>query len=270
VGHHQYPNIKELDPDLGHFLHTEGVLYTEGGWRMHKEHPYETKYGGWRQWIAYQPMFLSFFMAFIHDLEFLRWGSIWGLIGLSTRHWSWARFLRHALGRFLVVVVGLWPLISVIYLRVAKHRAFFVTFDDFRKATVFCAFPWAMHSLTFFFFSQVSHINEECFSPESGIAVDWGAHQVSASWDWSTTSPFAGFLSLGLNNQIVHHMFPSVHPCHYPGLSPVIAEVAERHGVDYKRRSSDSFGRAVVRFISWISAINDPETLPATEQQPSK
>ena len=50
-----------------------------------------------------------------------------------------------------------------------------------------------------------------------GGLVDWGAHQVRASHNYSADSLLSLHFSGGLNLQIEHHLFPSIHYTHYPG-----------------------------------------------------
>ena len=43
--------------------------------------------------------------------------------------------------------------------------------------------------------------------------------------------PFPGLFSTGLCNQSLHHVFPTVHPCHYRALSVLLKPVFEEHGL---------------------------------------
>merc|ERR1712225_212970 len=63
--------------------------------------------------------------------------------------------------------------------------------------------------------------------------------------------------SINLNQQICHHLFPSVHPCHYPALRRVFMPIAQKYGIDYEARSSDTFIDAARKAIRWISKLNE-------------
>ena len=44
----------------------------------------------------------------------------------------------------------------------------------------------------------------------------------ASAGDYSTGSLFTGWLSIGLNNQAVHHVFPSVHHVHYRHVAKIV------------------------------------------------
>ena len=57
-----------------------------------------------------------------------------------------------------------------------------------------------------------------------------GAAQAYASQgDYEYRSRLWNTLSIGLNNQTLHHVFPSVHPCHYPALTELIEPVFRKY-----------------------------------------
>ena len=49
--------------------------------------------------------------------------------------------------------------------------------------------------------------------------------------DYGYYSHWSSLLSIGLNNQTLHHLFPSVHAAHYPALSELVKPVLIKHGV---------------------------------------
>jgi linoleoyl-CoA desaturase len=63
--------------------------------------------------------------------------------------------------------------------------------------------------------------------------TDWGAHQVLTSHNYGATSLWALHLSGGLNLQIEHHLFPSVHYTHYPKLQGIVREACREFGLPY-------------------------------------
>ena len=62
---------------------------------------------------------------------------------------------------------------------------------------------------------------------------------------------------MNLNSQMMHHMFPSVHPCHYPALRHILIPVAKKHGLDYEGRSSNNFYQAVAQYLQWLNELNE-------------
>merc|ERR1711934_1331999 len=65
-----------------------------------------------------------------------------------------------------------------------------------------------------------------------------------------------GHLSVKLNNQICHHLFPTVHPCHYQEVRRVLIPVAAKHNIDYEGRSSFTFLDVLRDYFSWLSKLN--------------
>ena len=68
------------------------------------------------------------------------------------------------------------------------------------------------------------------FSPRFVLQLLSATDYECDSWLWCT-------LSINLNAQICHHLFPSVHPCHYSAIRRLLIPIAARHGLDYKGRS---------------------------------
>lgn len=90
--------------------------------------------------------------------------------------------------------------------------------------------PFFVVGVLFYVFSQVSHINDDSFQPPP--SKEWAAAQIMTSQgDYGYYSGFWGKMSIGLNNQALHHLFPSIHPCHYPALTALIKPIFEKHGL---------------------------------------
>jgi len=60
---------------------------------------------------------------------------------------------------------------------------------------------------------------------------DWAVQQIVTSANWGST--IGCFFTGGLNLQIEHHLFPAVSFMHYPGISKIAKEEAEKRGVPY-------------------------------------
>jgi fatty acid desaturase len=67
----------------------------------------------------------------------------------------------------------------------------------------------------------------------AGEPIDWGTHQVLTSHNYAVASPAILHFSGGLNMQIEHHLFPSVHYSHYPALSRLVREACAEFGLPY-------------------------------------
>jgi len=82
--------------------------------------------------------------------------------------------------------------------------------------------------------------------------------------DYSCDSFFWRTASSNLNQQICHHILPSVHPVHYPALRRLLIPICRRHGVDYEGRSSNTFLGALGKYVRRASELNER---PAGEER---
>ncbi len=68
-------------------------------------------------------------------------------------------------------------------------------------------------------------------------AADWAIHQIINSSNFEAPA-WLTFAIGGMNYQIEHHLFPSVHPSHYPGLSKIVKDMCAEHSVPYISHSN--------------------------------
>ena len=60
----------------------------------------------------------------------------------------------------------------------------------------------------------------------------WADRQIVESGNVPYSVPWTLFWG-GINYQIEHHLFPSVHPAHYPRIAPIVRRFAEERGLPY-------------------------------------
>jgi len=87
--------------------------------------------------------------------------------------------------------------------------------------------------------------------------VEWAVHQMLSTMDYAPDSTFLKILSANLNYQMVHHMFPSVHPAHHPAIRKLLIPIAKKYDIDYEKRSSRSFSVALKEYFNWIYSLNE-------------
>ena len=73
--------------------------------------------------------------------------------------------------------------------------------------------------------------------------------------DYCTGSTLWLHLSNGLNNQIVHHLFPSVDWTHYPDLAAIVRDTAKECGVPHTEFAS--FAEALRAHFAYLRVLND-------------
>ena len=87
--------------------------------------------------------------------------------------------------------------------------------------------------------------------------VEWAVHQMLSTMDYSPDNTIMRIFTCNLNYQIVHHMFPSVHPAHYPDIRKLLIPIAKKYDIDYEKRSSQTFSEALENYFNWIYSLNE-------------
>jgi len=83
----------------------------------------------------------------------------------------------------------------------------------------------------------VNHEQEIVLEPlratEYPDKIDYGLHQLNTSANFASTSNFWIQFGGGLNLQIEHHLFPSIHYFHYPAIREIVKQVVKEQGHRY-------------------------------------
>lgn len=95
---------------------------------------------------------------------------------------------------------------------------------------------------------QLAHCVGEAEFPlpprdEATVPMEWCAHQLSTTVDFARDNRILTWFLSGLSCQVEHHLFPKVCHLHYPALSRIVEEVAEKHGIRY--RANRTFRSAI-------------------------
>jgi linoleoyl-CoA desaturase len=92
----------------------------------------------------------------------------------------------------------------------------------------------------------VNHIQEPLMEKKredsSKDREHWAIQQIKGTSNWSAGSGWWNWLSGGLNHQIEHHLFPSIHPYLYPKISKVVKNTCQEFKLPYHNYSH--FGSA--------------------------
>lgn len=250
IGHHAHVNIVNRDPDLEHFAHIDQA---GPGFRLSAHQAWLNKYLNWRLAMPMQAFFTTLGPAFVNQFHY--WSKM-AFFNVPYLNVSRTRFVLHVLGR--IAIVAFMVLVPVIYL-------------PWYKVLPFALLPLGFHGYIYYCFSQISHATgaanhhgdeREC------VQREWAVHQVLHSLDYSAQSLVWRTLSIGLNCQALHHVFPSIATTHYGPLSLILERVAEKHNVKYNRVSS--FREALVEHYRHVRGLNNqrPEPVPGVWQEP--
>lgn len=84
---------------------------------------------------------------------------------------------------------------------------------------------------------QLAHVVEETAHPvpdtQGNIEHNWMVHQMRTTANFARKNKLLSWYVGGLNFQIEHHLFPKICSVHYPALSEIVKETAQKHGVPY-------------------------------------
>ena len=206
IGHHAYTNVDHKDPDLAHAPQLMRE-HKSVKWRpAHKRQHGFSFYFVWSVAVGLGLQVLS-------DVRANLKGTYNNVVPYAKL--SPARLYAHTLGRlFYACSLFVWP---------------WFVFPAW-KALIWCIIPISTFSWSFMLNSQINHLTEHCAHASSPHFL---RHQVLTAQDFGVGRSWCQFFSGGLNQQIEHHMFPSVNHCHLPDLAPKVKALCEKHGVKY-------------------------------------
>ena len=93
--------------------------------------------------------------------------------------------------------------------------------------------PACSGSLVFMAVTQVAHLLEATIEGPSNAPRSWASQQIANACDFAPDSPLVARLTGGLNRQVEHHLFPTVHHSHLPELSSIVEAVTKRRGLNH-------------------------------------
>lgn len=228
VGHHVHTNVRGRDPDLYHH---------KPWWRYASRQRWNDRYRAW--WVVWPLVTtLTFVAPFV-----LRLG-----LGPTGRWAGTPASARWAPGERRRARLRWWATLAF-YGAVAL-----------RGGVLYALAPFLGAGAHYYLASQVSHINHASLLETDENLTDepkeWPVRQIlAAQGDYSYESLFWSAVSFGLNNQALHHCFPSVHWCHYPALSRRLKPVFQKHGLP-RSGWSQSFGDSLRLHLQQLKTVN--------------
>lgn len=246
IGHHIFTNIIDYDPDTMYFAHADKDEKAIPGFRLQRGQIYLAKYQLlWRAAVGIHMCASTIAMSLLNVPKFLASGFL-----ECTRI---PKHYRQAIKTDRIIMVGCCVLFAM-----------FNPANNAGLASMAMLWSWIIHGIIYNIFSQLSHVAEESLDGTTKYLkdnnlkkIEWSVHQMLTAIDYNCDSPFWCYASINLNSQIVHHLFPSVHPCHYPALRKALLPVAKKHGVDYEGRSNFTFMEMLNNYGQWLYARNE-------------
>ena len=106
------------------------------------------------------------------------------------------------------------------------------------KAAFFALFPWAGAAIIFICFTQVNHLQAECFLPAVLDEPNAMKRQVTTAMDYKQDAMFWQVMTGGINIQSMHHCFPSVCSANFVDVYPKFVEVCRKHNCAINMKAS--------------------------------
>ena len=107
---------------------------------------------------------------------------------------------------------------------------------------------------------QLAHVVEETEHPteneEGNIENAWMIHQLETTSDFAHDNDLLCWYIGGLNYQIEHHLFPQICSIHYPEISTIIRQKAEKYNVPYNYH--ETLGVAIKSHYETLKEFGDP------------
>jgi len=223
IGHHIYTNVMGSDPDLP-------VSLTSDPRRLVEQQ-------AWASVYRWQHIYLP---------------PLYGILGLKSR----VQDFTEVFSQLTNGPIRVNPISVQDYLRLISSKATWAFYRIvvpyvFLNVVSGASLVWLFFTTEFTtgywlaFNFQVSHISDDAdflFADmkkrETGkcpavFEQEWAAAQIKTTVDYGHGSPLAAYLSGALNYQTIHHLFPSVSQYHYPAVTPIIMEVAKKHGLEF-------------------------------------
>jgi linoleoyl-CoA desaturase len=135
---------------------------------------------------------------------------------------------------FKMIVFKVFYIVQMVILpAIILELNFFTTIIAFFLLTVFGSLVITLVLLS-------THVGEDANFPEPNeeyvLPHSWSFHQVLTAADFGTNSATINLLFGGFNHHVIHHLFPHICHVHYPQLTPILIEVAEKYNYPYRSK----------------------------------
>jgi len=211
VVHHTYTNIPGIDEDL------------DATWalRLSPHAPYR-KVHRFQHWYALFP----------YSLATLNWVFVKDIRYFFRKEIGPYDQKQHPVREWLLLFGG---------------KAFYVTWSIVLPLLLLDLAWWqfligylAMHFTTAVVMSvifQLAHVVEQTEHPVPGpgrvMEHQWMVHELVTTANFAMHNRLLSWYVGGLNFQIEHHLFPKICSVHYPAISRIVRETAEKYGIPY-------------------------------------
>jgi linoleoyl-CoA desaturase len=239
VLHHTFTNIHGKDEDISvaKFL------------RLSPAAPYKPihKYQPWLAWFAYSILTLGW--VFYFDFPKIKRYNGYGSPNPESKH----------------------PISEIILLFVMKLLYFFtmlilpILVLDIVWWKILIGFV-SMHLVAGLILTtvfQLAHVVEDAEFPvpdsEGNVESSWFVSQLLTTSNFCPSNKLLTWYVGGLNFQIEHHLFPKICSIHYPEISKIVRQTAEKYGISY--HSTPSLTQALASHQHMLVKFSSPNPI---------
>ena len=203
IGHHPYTNIYNKDPDLNH---------SDGDIRLIEKETWRKNHEGQENKFIIISNFLLNGLNIKNSLMLLATHKYNGCVYKIPTEVTYS--LIHFFSIFLygyvffILPFQLWTPFYAI-----KHAII----------------PYYILSSIFAINAALNHVHKDSIK---GRNKNWYIHQVTTANNYGSHWPHY-YMSIGLNYQIEHHLFPTVNHCHLRDIQPIVKSLCAKHGIPY-------------------------------------
>lgn len=236
VLHHTYTNVNEFDEDVS----PRGILRFNPHAPFKKVHKYQHIYA----WFLYGLM--TFSWVFVKDVSRLvnyqKKGLVQKVNASLVKEWA-------------ILIVS-----KIIYLGYALVLPMIILpFAWWQIAIGFFAAHWVAGFLLAIIF-QPAHVTPDSVFPlpdeENNLENNWAIHQVLTTKNFAQDNFIFSWFAGGLNQQIEHHLFPSICHVHYRKIGEIVKATA--HEFDLPYYQAGTFTQAIKEHYTLLKELGHP------------
>jgi linoleoyl-CoA desaturase len=213
--HHGYVNVADYDVDI----HQQAPLIRVSPTVERK--PYH-RFQPWYASFLY--LIYSLYLVFRKDYEDFGIVNKKGSLALANRKHSRRSYYYFFAGKIVYYTITI--LIPFLVLKVSIVKFLFG----------FILIHFIMSIFLAAVLIPVHLVDEATFAVEVNHSIEdsWVMHVFKNTIDYSSNNKIANWFFGGLNNHLVHHLFPNICHVHYIPLSRIIEKTAKEFGLHYK------------------------------------
>lgn len=209
--HHIYTNIESFDEDIrGAFL-----------LRLSPHSPYHRINSGQfiYAWLLYFVVY--FFIVWVYNFQQFLMKSYGPFVTISHPAREWVKLIAWKLFYFFYAVYLPVQIMGLAWYQFAA--GYFIV----------CASAGFILAIVFYLAHCVEKTAEFPLPENELLNTSWPIQQMRSTSNFGMNNKWLTWFSGGLNYQIEHHLFPEICSIHYPQISKIVRQAADKYNVPY-------------------------------------